>query len=53
MFEKTKYFVKAAFILHLKKWVFPQPNHKWKNKATASIIEQGVHIIWAVIKGKE
>ena len=26
---KKQIFVKAAFIPHLKKWVFPQPNHKW------------------------
>lgn len=25
--SKNKIFVKAAFIPHLKKWVFPQPNH--------------------------
>lgn len=25
---KKQIFVKAAFIPHLKKWVFPQPNHK-------------------------
>ena len=29
---KKQIFVKAAFIPHLKKWVFPQPNHNCKNK---------------------
>lgn len=27
--------------------------YKWKNKVPARIIEQGLHIVWAVIKGKE
>lgn len=31
--SKNKIFVKAAFIPHLKKWVFPQPNHKAAKEA--------------------
>ena len=27
--------------------------YEWKNKTPARFIEQGEHIIWAVIKGKE
>ena len=35
---KKQIFVKAAFIPHLKKWVFPQPNHKDEVRSNNSVL---------------